>query len=70
MLARKVDAQRWEAQNEAANHCGAWVDPAGGKVKGGNRPYAGTSSRQSKATRLSHPCIQEAVPAPYSGKRS
>jgi hypothetical protein len=30
MLARKVDAQRWEAQNEAAKHRGAWVDPAGG----------------------------------------
>jgi hypothetical protein len=37
MLARKIDAQRWEGQNEAAKHRGAWVDPAGGTVKGGEQ---------------------------------
>jgi Phage integrase, N-terminal SAM-like domain len=28
---RKVDAQRWLAENEAARNRGAWVDPAAGR---------------------------------------
>jgi len=31
VFARKVDAARWLAENEAARNRGAWVDPAAGR---------------------------------------
>jgi len=34
VFARKVDAQRWEAQNEAAKDRGAWVDPGRRQCEG------------------------------------
>ena len=35
MFARKVDAARWLAENEAARNRGAWVDPAAGRDRVG-----------------------------------
>jgi hypothetical protein len=31
VFARKVDAARWLAENEAARNRGAWIDPAAGR---------------------------------------
>jgi integrase len=35
VFARKVDAQRWMAENEATRNRGAWVDPAAGRDRFG-----------------------------------
>jgi hypothetical protein len=65
MLARKIDAQRWEAHNEAAKHRGAWVDPAGGTVKGGEqteRWYKQAEQAGVLSRSLPHPKRQMAFP--------
>jgi hypothetical protein len=35
VFARKVDAERWLTENEAAKLRGAWVDPAAGRERFG-----------------------------------
>jgi hypothetical protein len=47
VFARKVDAVRWLAENEAARNRGAWVDPAAGRERLGEwaeRWYATTAA--------------------------
>ena len=45
VFARKVDAARWLAENEATRNRGAWVDPAAGRDRLGEwaeRWFSGT----------------------------
>jgi integrase len=72
VFARKVDAQRWMAENEAAKIRGAWVDPAAGRERFGEwaeRWYATTAAlrpttRHDYRTLLNH----QVLPA-FAGAR-
>jgi integrase len=74
VFARKVDAQRWLAENETAKAHGAWVDPAAGRVRFGEwaeRWYATTaalkpSTRHDYRALLDHQVLPAFADAPLA----
>jgi integrase len=69
VFARKVDAQRWLAENEAARNRGAWVDPAAGRDRLGEwveRWYA-TTADLKPATRRTYRLLLDNQVLPHFG---
>jgi integrase len=69
VFARKIDAQRWLAENEAARNRGAWVDPAAGKVglaEWAERWYA-TTADLKPATRRTYRLLLDNQVLPHFG---
>jgi integrase len=69
VFTRKVDAQRWLAENEAARNRGAWVDPAAGRDRLGEwaeRWYA-TTADLKPGTRRTYPLLLDNQVLPHFG---
>ena len=72
VFARKVDAERWLTENEAAKLRGAWVDPAAGRERFGEwaeRWYATTAALRPSTRHDYRALLDNQVLPAFAGAR-